>query len=172
LEDKVMSRDPVTARDSDREAAVQQELDAVWLDLACALSTPDEAHWPPREPTLPPAMALALVVDCAPVSPTRPVDAGQLVYERHDSSMLFSATMFQGLAMSGLRPAATPATPTTTAIPTIIVGDDDVSETFVPIAVAAPASRYDVWMWCSLTLTTATLLLFLVFAVDLLVQGR
>ena len=155
-----MSRDPAIARDFSREAALQRELEAVWLDMEHTLPIP-AAHWPSGEATLPPAMAL--VVDCPPLSATPSVDAGQLVYARHDSSMLFSATMFRAVAMSGVRPAATPAT---------TVRSDDAGDTFVPIAVVAPASRYDAWLWGSLTLAMATMLFFLVVVVDLFVAGR
>lgn len=155
-----MSHDPAIGRDFDREAAAQQELEAVWLDMERALATP-AAPATSREATLPPA--LQLVVDCPPVAATPAGDAGQLVYARHDSSLLFSATMLHAVAVSALRPAATPATP---------VRGDEVSDTFVPIALVAPASRYDAWLWGSLTLATATMLFFLVVVVDLFVQGR
>ena len=158
-----MSRDPAIARDFNREAALQQELEAVWLDMEHTLPLP-AAHWPSVEATLPPA--LELVVDCPQLSATPAVDAGQLVYARHDSSMLFSATMFRAVAMSGVRQAATSAAPATT------VRGDDAGDTFVPIAVVAPASRYDAWLWGSLTLAMATMLFFLVVVVDLFVAGR
>ncbi|HEX4460690.1 MAG TPA: hypothetical protein VIA18_22075 [Polyangia bacterium] len=154
-----MNRDPVTARDFAGEAAMQQELEAVWLDIDRAMSPPDDSAGQPRDAALPPAMAP--IVGSAPVAAAPAADAGQLVHQRHDSSMLFSATMVRELTMSGPWRAAAPA-----------ARDDDASDTFVPIAVAAPASRYDVWMWYSLTVATATLLFSLVVAVDLLVNGR
>lgn len=158
-----MNRDPVMARNFARETAMQQELEAVWLDIDRAMAPPNDSERQPRDPALPPAMAP--IVGSAPVSSTPAAEVGQLVHQRHDSSLLFSATMVRELAMSG-RWAAAPAAPPTTA------RDDDASDTFVPIAVAAPAARYDVWMWYSLTVATATLLFSLVVAVDLLVNGR
>lgn len=105
-------------------------------------------------------LAPALVLPEAPSRPAAPRgDGGQLVYERHDSSTLFSASMLQDLALSSWRPPAAPER------------RDDVSETFVPIAASTHAWGRDPWLWGSLTLATMTLLFFFCVALDLLVRG-
>ena len=94
--------------------------------------------------------------------PAAPAPLGQLLYERHDSSILFSADKLRALvgARDDARPASAPP------------AGDGAGDTVVPIALAAPPLWQAPWLWRSLALTCAALVVLFLAALDLLICLR
>jgi hypothetical protein len=111
-----------------------------------------------------------VVVEEPPAHP-RPAVTGQLVHQRHDSSMLFSTTTFAEIAMTAMRGFAATQASALVTVPPRATRAPQASATFVPIALPqTAASRRDKWLWRSLTIATAALLFFFVAALDLLIR--
>jgi hypothetical protein len=86
------------------------------------------------------------------------MDRDRLLYERNDTSILFSAAV--------LRTLTAPPPPTPEPAP---IGD--APETVVPIALAVPPAWKDALVWPALVVATTTALIVLfVVALDLLVR--
>lgn len=160
-----------TDQNQQRQADLRRALDAAWQELDCALSTTDAGSDNPTVESVPKFLSsadLIVIEERRAVQP--PAAPGQLVHQRHDSSMLFSTTTFREIAMTAMRDFAV-AQPGALATGS---GPDarapEATATIVPIVVPA-TWPLDKWLWRSLTVATVALLFFFVAALDLLIVG-
>ncbi|MCU1280031.1 MAG: hypothetical protein JWM53_3577, partial [bacterium] len=119
----------------ERKTAVRKELDDAWLELDRVLSTASEAPDDTALEAVTPFLSSdELVVVDEPPTAEPPAVPGRLLYQRHDSSMLFSTTTFREIAMTAMRGFAAAQASALVTVPPRATRTSQTIATVVPIA--------------------------------------